>query len=207
MKNEIFSGQIQSVQEQLKNAMPAAGISWRDAAAPLGYKDRTVAFRAFQSDTTSIADTLKMMALCKVKTLQVSSPAKLQITLTVLYPPSFDFLIQQMRDRRTLDQNAEVETILGDQLGRFFKQIDLLIEEIRKAPIEEGQGRTSPQFKGGKSFQDLADLVGISTRTTTRSHWYDYQTRLSMLLAVMHLIETTELKAEIEGASVVFSIK
>jgi hypothetical protein len=209
---EGFLGTIISIQEILKSIKHEAELSYRDVAAPLGYRSRVSAYLALTRNERhlSVTDCLKTMALTRTRQISVTGPINFSILLDIPYPKKFDTWVEKMRQRVCNKHDlGDTNKMLGSGLSKFFSRLDQLVEVLHLVPLdpEKISDRKRGKLKSGKTFQQLAELTDFDDRVYAYIKWFSINTPLFMVPAVMTLIGEKIFYAEIEGASVTFSFE
>lgn len=96
MKN--YLALVKAIQTFLRAEMKSARVTYDDACGPLGYADKSGISRLLVRERLYLEDVLKLMALCKTKTLVVSADGRnLRISLKCSHNSDIDDLISALR--------------------------------------------------------------------------------------------------------------
>ncbi len=88
---------IHALQAQLRIEMSRAGISYEDAAHPLGYANKSSIARLLTKDRMSLEDTIKLMILCKTESIALTKPFKFKIEVKASTMAQADALMDALR--------------------------------------------------------------------------------------------------------------
>ncbi|MBK8968601.1 MAG: hypothetical protein R3D58_07175 [Saprospiraceae bacterium] len=95
MKN--LSLLVEILQTQLRAEMSQAGVSYEDAAQPLGYANKSSIARLLAKDRMSMEDTIKLMILCKTESIELTKPFKFKIEVKASTMAQADALMDALR--------------------------------------------------------------------------------------------------------------
>lgn len=88
---------VSALQSQLRAEMSRAGVSYEDAAAPLGYANKSSIARLLTKDRMSLEDTIKLMILCKTEYIALTKPFKFKIEVKASTMAQADALMDALR--------------------------------------------------------------------------------------------------------------
>lgn len=88
---------VHTLQSELRTEMSRAGISYEDAAQPLGYANKSSLARLLAKDRMSLEDTIKLMTLCKKESIVLTKPFKFKIEVKASTMAQADALMDALR--------------------------------------------------------------------------------------------------------------
>ncbi|MCB0534819.1 MAG: hypothetical protein KDD14_21620 [Saprospiraceae bacterium] len=88
---------VHTLQSELRTEMSHAGISYEDAAGPLGYANKSSIARLLAKDRMSLEDTIKLMILCKKESIVLTKSFKFKIEVKASTVAQADALMDALR--------------------------------------------------------------------------------------------------------------
>lgn len=93
---ELFS-LVSVVQSRLRDEMTHSGVTFEDAAKPLGYSNKSSIARLLAKDRMGFEDLLKILVLCKKTDLVVQKPFTFKIFIKATSVAQVDALMEALR--------------------------------------------------------------------------------------------------------------
>jgi hypothetical protein len=88
---------ISALQTALRNEMARAGVTYEDAAAPLGFANKSSVARLLVKERMCLEDTIKLMILCKTQKITIQKPFRFQIEVKAQTMAQADALMEALR--------------------------------------------------------------------------------------------------------------
>lgn len=93
---ELFS-LVRAVQTRLREVMTQSGVTFDDAANPLGYSNKSSIARLLVKDRMSFEDVIKIMILSKTPAITISKPFYFKVEVKATTMTQADGLINALR--------------------------------------------------------------------------------------------------------------